>query len=86
MKKFKSYGFWTALAGAIVVLINSIGKCFGFAVEEEIITNIVMAVAGVLVVFGVVSMPKDENEEKTEQQEDIIEIEDDTTDDNQDLQ
>ena len=86
MKKFKSYGFWTALAGAIVVLINSIGKCFGFAVEEEIITNIVMAVAGVLVVFGVVSMPKDENEEKTEQQDDIIEIEDDTTDDNQDLQ
>ena len=86
MKKFKSYGFWTALAGAIVVLINSIGKCFGFVVEEEIITNIVMAVAGVLVVFGVVSMPKDENEEKTEQQEDIIEIEDDTTDDNQDLQ
>lgn len=86
MKNFKSYGFWTALAGAIVVLINSIGKCFGFAVEEEIITNIVMAVAGVLVVFGVVSMPKDENEEKTEQQEDIIEIEDDTTDDNQDLQ
>ena len=86
MKNFKSYGFWTALAGAIVVLINSIGKCFGFAVEEEIITNIVMAVAGVLVVFGIVSMPKNENEEKTEQQEDIIEIEDDTTDDNQDLQ
>ncbi|MBO5021953.1 MAG: hypothetical protein J6C53_00530 [Clostridia bacterium] len=86
MKNFKSYGFWTALAGAIVVLINSIGKCFGFAVEEEIITNIVMAVAGVLVVFGIVSMPKDKDEEKNEQQEDIIEIEDDTTDDNQDLQ
>ena len=65
MKNFKSYGFWTALSGAVVVLINSIGKCFGFAVEEEIITNIVMAIAGVLVLFGVVSMPKkDENSQQ----------------------
>ncbi len=67
MKNFKSYGFWTALSGAVVVLINSIGKCFGFAVEEEIVTNIVMAIAGVLVLFGVVSMPKkDENSQQEE--------------------
>lgn len=75
---FRSYGFWTALAGALVMLINAIGKCFGFAVEEEIVSNIVMAVAGVLVVFGVVAMPqkqepandkKDEKNEKTKPNE-----------------
>lgn len=63
----KSYGFWTALSGAIVVLVNSIGRACGFFVEEEIISNIIMAVAGVLVVFGVVTMPKptlEDDEEK----------------------
>ena len=72
MKNFKSYGFWTALAGAVVVLLNAIGKCFGFAVEEQIVTDIIMAIAGVLVVFGVVSMPKkanSQNQEKTEEKE-----------------
>ena len=58
MKNFKSYGFWTALAGGVVMLLNSLGKCFGFAVEEEIVTDVIMAVAGLLVVFGIVSMPK----------------------------
>ena len=62
----KSYGFWTALAGAIVVLVNAIGRAFGFFVEEEVISNIIMAIAGVLVVFGVVTMPKGEQDDKKE--------------------
>lgn len=57
-KLIKTYGFWTALAGAIVVLVNAIGKACGFFVEEETISDIIMAIAGVLVVFGIVSMPK----------------------------
>lgn len=65
--KFRSYGFWTALAGALVVLINAIGRCFGFSVEGEIVSNIVMAVAGVLVVFGVVAIPqKEKDKQETE--------------------
>ena len=64
----KSYGFWTALAGAVVVLVNALGRAFGFFVEEEIISNIIMAVAGLLVVFGVVTMPKStKTSEKTEE-------------------
>lgn len=63
-KLIKSYGFWTALSGAVVVLINAIGRACGFFVEGEIVSNIIMAVAGVLVVFGVVTMPKKEKETK----------------------
>ena len=59
-KLIKSYGFWTALAGAVVVLVNAIGKACGFIVDGDIISNIIMAVAGILVVFGVVSMPKND--------------------------
>lgn len=59
--KIKSYGFWTALAGAVVVLVNALGQMFGFSVDNEIITNVIMAIAGVLVVLGVVTMPKGED-------------------------
>ncbi len=62
MKKIKSFGFWTALAGALTILVEALGKCFGFTVEEGIVNEIVMAVAGVLVVLGVVCMPGKENQ------------------------
>lgn len=62
-EKIKSYNFWTALAGALVILINSIGKACGFIVESDIVYGIVMAVAGLLVVFGIVTLPKKEEDE-----------------------
>lgn len=72
--KIKSYSFWTALSGAVVVLLQAIGDCFGFSIQSELVSGIIMAIAGVLVVFGVVSMPnKDgstdkESEGQTENQ------------------
>ena len=60
----KTYGFWTALAGAVVVLVNAIGRACGFFVQEELISDIILAVAGVLVVFGIVSLPKKKTEEQ----------------------
>lgn len=64
--KIKSYGFWTALAGAVVVLVNALGQMFGFSVDNEIITNVIMAIAGLLVVLGVVTMPKGEDSNQQE--------------------
>ena len=87
--RIKSYGFWTALSGAVVILVQSITKCFGVEVQEELISDIIMSVCGVLVVFGIVKMPnKKETEENTEEteinqenseekdKENIVEIED----------
>jgi len=60
MKKLiKSYGFWTALAGAVVVLVEAIGKLFGFSIAGEYISDLIMAIAGILVVFGIVNIPKE---------------------------
>lgn len=68
--KIKSYGFWTALAGAVVVLVNALGQMFGFSVDNEIITNVIMAIAGLLVVLGVVTMPKgDSNQQEGKSEE-----------------
>lgn len=66
MKNFKSYSFWTALAGAVTILASALGKCFGFSIDNQIITDVIMAVAGVLVVLGVVTMPKKENKNTEE--------------------
>ena len=69
-EKIKSYSFWTALAGAIVILVNILGKIFGFAIEDDLIYSLIMAIAGILVVFGVVTMPKnDKNSEDDEKKQ-----------------
>ncbi len=73
----KSYSFWTALAGALVVLISVLGDIFGFTVKDSIVSEVVMAIAGILVVFGVVTMPisKDDiTDDKTDDENDDNEI------------
>lgn len=74
--KFKSYSFWTALSGAVVVLLQAIGKCFGFSIESDIVTGIIMAIAGILVVFGVVSMPNNDDQSKEDEKKDVENLED----------
>ena len=55
--KIKSYSFWTGLSGAVVMLCTTIGKCFGWTINDKLIEEIIMSVCGVLVVLGVVCMP-----------------------------
>lgn len=61
MKKFKklisNYGFWTGLSAAAVMLFTSISKAFGLSIDNKIIEDIIMSICGVLVVFGIVSIP-----------------------------
>lgn len=74
-EKLKSYSFWSALSGAMVIFVNALGKIFGFSVEDELISGLIMAIAGVLVVFGVVTMPNSKNESQdsfSQKQEDQV--------------
>lgn len=67
MKKLiKSYRFWTALAGALGLLVVSIAKLFGHTMSSVVVEELVMAVCGVLIVFGIVKKP--ETEELTTKQ------------------
>ena len=63
LKKCKSYGFWTTLSGAIVIFVQAIARACGKEIESEVVSNIVMGFAGILVVVGVVSMG-DKNDDK----------------------
>ncbi len=69
--KYKSYAFWTSLSAAVVVLVGLIANAFGFEADEKLVSDIIMAICGVLVVLGVVQMPlKDSTSTDDESQED----------------
>lgn len=65
MKRFKNYGFWTALSGALVLFLTTLGEAFGFSIHQETVSNLVMALAELLVVFGIVVMPKNKEDSST---------------------
>lgn len=76
--KFKSYAFWTSLAAAVVVLVGVLASIFGFEADEKLVTDLIMAVCGILVVFGIVKMP---SKEATNTQEDETTENEDTNSD-----
>lgn len=85
-KKMKTYSFWVSFSGALIILVNALGRAFGFKVENQVIEDCIMSIAGILVVLGVVTMGDkkiknddksgddvlDENEEKSDSENDAI--------------
>ena len=69
-KKFKSYSFWISLSGAIVLLFNCFGRAFGFKIENRVVEDCIMAIAGFLVMLGIVTMDVDGQDEKEKREED----------------
>ncbi len=67
--KIKSYSFWVALSGSIVIFANALGELFGFSVQDDLISGLIMAFAGILVVLGIVTMPKDNTSQEDEKQD-----------------
>ena len=45
--KIKSYSFWVALSGSIVIFVNALGELFGFSVQDDLISGLIMAFAGI---------------------------------------
>lgn len=85
--KMKTYSFWVSFSGALIILVNALGRAFGFKVENQIIEDCIMSIAGILVVLGIVTMgdkkttSDDDNEEnvldKNEQENSHFAEEDD---------
>ena len=80
LKRLKDYNFWVSFSAGLVILLNAFGNAFGFSIKNQIVEDCVMAVAGMLVVFGIVNMKNDdgdddngESDESSESQEDIQE-------------
>jgi len=65
--KLKSYSFWMSVSAAVVLVINKIGKHFGFYLDNEIVAEIVDSICGVLILFGVITMTKGDKKHGEEQ-------------------
>lgn len=68
-EKMKTYSFWVSFSGAVVVLATALSKAFGFSIDNQVIEDIIMSIAGVLVVLGIVAMPIEEKEKKEEEKD-----------------
>ena len=73
-EKIKTYSFWTGLSAAVVLLCNSIAKCFGFSIDDGLIEDIIMSICGVLVAVGFVCAPKSQKTDTTNTEESKDEV------------
>ena len=76
-EKIKNYGFWVSLSASVILLINSLGNAFGFEIENQIVEDVIMSIAGVLVVFGVVTMSGKAKETNNAQESENTVVEED---------
>lgn len=67
-KKFRSYSFWISLSGALVLIFNCFGRIFGFKIENQVVEDVIMTIAGALVMLGIVIMDVDTKSEKNEEE------------------
>jgi len=61
-EKFKSYSFWMSVTAGVILVLNNFGNVFGFVVESESVTKIVDSICGVLILFGVLTLTKGEED------------------------
>lgn len=60
MSRFREYGFWISLTGAIILLLQVIGHQFGFTINENFVNEFVTAFCGILVIMGILIKPKND--------------------------
>ena len=65
-ERMKSYSFWVSFPGALIIFINCLGRIFNFQIENEIVEDVIMSIAGLLVVLGFVTKETKDNEDKPE--------------------
>ena len=60
-----------SVAAGVILVLNNLGNVLGFYVESEAVLAIVDSICGVLILFGVITMPKSKSETEDENQEEI---------------
>ena len=65
-ERMKSYSFWVSFSGALIIFINCLGRIFNFQIENEIVEDVIMSIAGLLVVLGFVTKETKDNKDKLE--------------------
>lgn len=61
--RIKTYNFWLSLAGAIYLIISSIGKRFDFSIDQNLYNDIFTSICSIFVLLGIISGPPKQGEE-----------------------
>ncbi|MCX4312645.1 MAG: phage holin [Clostridia bacterium] len=61
--RIKTVGFWAGLVGAVILILGA----FGVEISDETANTVVNAVCSLLVVFGIVSSPKQTRDDEQPQ-------------------
>lgn len=69
-EKMKSYSFWVSFSGALIIFLNCLGNIFHFQIQNEVVEDVIMSIAGLLVVLGFVTKETGDESEEDEKQED----------------
>lgn len=56
----KTYSFWVSLTSAVILIIKLIGQKYGLAIDETFISDLVTTICGLLVILGIIVIPKTE--------------------------
>ena len=65
-ERMKSYSFWVSFSGALIIFINCLGRIFNFQIENKIVEDVIMSIAGLLVVLGFVTKETKDNKDNLE--------------------
>lgn len=68
-EKMKSYSFWVSFSGALIIFLNCLGNIFHFQIQNEVVEDVIMSIAGLLVVLGFVTKETGDESEEDERQE-----------------
>lgn len=56
-KRLKSYKFWVAVSGAIVVFGKTLAEALGVEFDQATINNVLLSFCGVLSAIGIIEKP-----------------------------
>ena len=81
MSKFRNYGFWISLLGAILLFLQVLGQMCGFSIDNEQISAVVTAFCGILVVLGVLIKNDEDDKNDSEDIDETDEIDENNDND-----
>ena len=86
-ERMKSYSFWVSFSGALIIFLNCLGNIFHFQIQNEVVEDVIMSIAGLLVVLGFVTKETgDDNEENADDEMQENETSDDNALENENLE
>lgn len=59
--RFKSWALWVSVAGALWIILDSLGITTQLGLEESVYTQIIDCIGAVLVAFGICNNPTDKS-------------------------